>query len=62
MEKMKPGEKYLKILITIGNVDFEFPAFPNVSDNQKAPQFKGKNVSVWVNTKKEEQPKTESVI
>ena len=57
MEKkeLKAGDKYLKMLVTVGDVDFSFAAFPNfeATTNNKQPNFRGKNVAVWVNTKQE---------
>lgn len=53
--EMKPGEKYLSVVVEIGGVQFKFAAFPNseATEQNKQPKFKGKNVSVWVNKKKE---------
>jgi|TARA_R100000501_G_C2607064_1_gene102553 hypothetical protein len=55
-KKLDVGEKYLKCVITVGNVDFEFASFPNyeATKENKQPNFKGRNIAVWVNTKKEE--------
>ena len=52
-KQMKVGDKYVKTVVTIGNVDFEFVAYINDSVNPQAPQFKGKNIAHWVNVKKE---------
>ena len=51
MEKkeLKAGDKYLKMVVTVGDVDFSFEA----TTNNKQPNFRGKNVAVWVNTKQE---------
>lgn len=59
MEKkqMNVGDKYVKVVISHGDVDFEYVAYANDSDNPKAPLYRGKNVAIWVNTKKEK-PKT----
>tara|TARA_R100001530_G_C4318373_1_gene154995 strand:+ start:969 stop:1196 length:228 start_codon:yes stop_codon:yes gene_type:complete len=72
-KKLSAGEKYLKFVITFGNVDFEFAAFPNydATEENKQPNFRGRNVAVWVNekkkqieteTEKKKQIKTEAVI
>tara|TARA_R100001530_G_C4311663_1_gene153204 strand:- start:1370 stop:1555 length:186 start_codon:yes stop_codon:yes gene_type:complete len=54
MNKLKPGEKYIKVAINIGDVDFTFTAFPNPdrTEDNRQPHFKGKNVSAWVNKKR----------
>lgn len=51
---LNAGDKYLKVVVSLGNVDFELPAFPNedAAKNPNAPKYKGRNVAVWVCEKK----------
>jgi|TARA_Y100000034_G_C6788579_1_gene352892 hypothetical protein len=62
---LKEGEKWMKMVVTVGDVDFTFSAFPNKdrTEENKQPHYKGKNIGVWVNTKKaEDKPKEEAVL
>ena len=51
--ELKPGEKYLKARIDVGGIILEFVAFPNKESTMqnKQPEFKGKNIGIWVNEK-----------
>ena len=68
MEKKtsKVGDKYLKVVVSLGNVDFDLAAFANLeaTTENRQPNFRGKNIAVWVNTKQEkkEQSIVESVV
>ena len=57
MEKkeLKVGEKYLKIVVNLGNLNCDLAAFPNLdaTSENRQPNFKGRNVAVWVNKKQE---------
>ena len=57
MEKkeLKVGDKYLKIVVSLGNVDVDLAAFANLeaTKENRQPNFRGKNIAVWVNTKRE---------
>jgi len=55
--KLKVGDKYLNIAINVGDANITFAAFPDLeaTTENKRPNFKGKNVAVWVNEKKEKQ-------
>jgi len=61
MAKLEVGEKYLSIHLFGGEV--KLSAFPVKEKNKGTePDFRGNGVAVWVNTKKEGQPKQESIL
>lgn len=68
MEKkeLKIGEKYLKVVVSLGNVDFDLAAFANLeaTSENRQPNFKGRNIAVWVNKKQEKkvEPILEQVV
>jgi len=51
-EKLKPGEKYLTILL-FGKI--KITAFPIKDRTGNQPHFRGDGVTVWVNEKQEQQ-------
>ena len=68
MEKkeLKIGEKYLKVVVSLRNVDFDLAAFANLeaTSENRQPNFKGRNIAVWVNKKQEKkvEPILEQVV
>lgn len=54
-KQLNVGDKYLKALIDFGGQKFEFVAFLNEEANEenKQPNFRGRNIGIWINTKKE---------
>ena len=50
------GEKYMSVVISIGNAKINFAGFLNKTKTGNQPDFKGEGIAIWI---KEKQPKTE---
>lgn len=49
--KLEAGEKYLSVIISCGSAQIKFAAFQNKNKKDKEPDFKGRDIAVWVSKK-----------